>query len=165
MLERMRNTHEELEAMERAGSELLMAKSRKNLSASIDHCLDYLCAEMISKVDELQSLYLDCDSQRADEISQSGGEGSMDVWHSFYANIKETKEYNRRHEDKQSVCSLYIQNFTYPIQDIKTGETNHWISGSISHATTNSAAFSGEEVGGKYIDMSKFPMGQTLQKP
>jgi hypothetical protein len=52
----------------------------------------------------VSSLDVDLDGRKGDEIRQIGGEGSLDVWHSFYSKLRDSKEYSKRHSDKYQVC-------------------------------------------------------------
>ena len=140
ILELMRSTHEDIEVMEQAGANILLAKSHRELNASSDHCLDYLAIEVQRKTCELQTLYLDSDATRSDEIALIGGEGHTDIWNAFYARVKEAKEFSRNHDEKHLIPKLF--------------DASYWYEAAVASANEKTAHFSGEEACGRYVDMS-----------
>jgi len=104
ILENISYYHEDIECLELAAAEILLAKARKELRSSSDHCIDYLVRQIQQEAAAVSRLDVDLDGRKGDEIRQIGGEGSLDVWHSFYSKLRDSKEYSKRHSDKYQVC-------------------------------------------------------------
>jgi splicing factor 3A subunit 3 len=138
ILELMRNTHEDVERIEQAGARILFEKSRRRILVSSELCIDYLSKLANYQCKELTSLYEDNDALRADEIKEIGGEGGHDVWHSFYSKIKHTKEFYRMHSEQQQP---------------KIFDVDYWYSRALEEATERSKGFSGDEYGGRCVDL------------
>ena len=140
ILEVMRSAHESLESMEEAGARALFERSQRVISVPVDHCIEFLSTMMLKGAVELRSYYEDTEFTRADEIASIGGEGVTDVWHAFYGRVKEAKEYDRHHQDRKAIQQLQ--------------DKDYWLDLSVRTAFERSTSFSGEEHGGKFLDMA-----------
>jgi hypothetical protein len=97
--------------MEQAGAKILLAKADKSLRTSSDHCMDFLSRKIQEEAVTLQNMYADVDGRKLDEISEIAGEGSLDVWHSFYNRIRESKDYTKKYSDHNIVRTYLSLSF------------------------------------------------------
>ena len=106
VIEQMRDNHEDIENLEQAAVDCLLAKSRKELGVNSDFCVDFIASEIHRKATELVRNYADPDGVRNDDIQYMGGNGSHDVWHAFYNRVAEVKDFTSREVNRNSVCKL-----------------------------------------------------------
>ena len=139
VLEVFRNTHEDIELMEEAAASALLSRAHAGGKVSTDYSVEFLRNEIQRKALELRDFYDDSESMRSDAIASLAGDGS-DVWQSFYSRIRSVKEYYRQHSETQTLPD--IQDSTY------------WYDLAQSVGESKMTLFSGEESGGRFLDMN-----------
>jgi hypothetical protein len=111
VLEDLRFYHEDIECIEHAAAKILLAKSKRALRTSTDHCLDFLSRKIHEEAVLLQNIYSDADCRKLEEIAEIAGEGAADVWHIFYGRIRDSKEYTRKYSDNNQVRFIGSQSY------------------------------------------------------
>ena len=104
ILEITRSNQEELETLEESAAQLLLHRTQKHHFLPSDLISDYISTQMQSRAKKVIDFMEDRDSARQDEVSNMAGEGSLDVWHSFYSRIKAARDISRQSSDVSQVC-------------------------------------------------------------
>eukprot|EP00747_Dinoflagellata_sp_TGD_P162439 gnl/TRDRNA2_/TRDRNA2_180057_c0_seq1.p1 gnl/TRDRNA2_/TRDRNA2_180057_c0~~gnl/TRDRNA2_/TRDRNA2_180057_c0_seq1.p1 ORF type:complete len:531 (+),score=148.42 gnl/TRDRNA2_/TRDRNA2_180057_c0_seq1:84-1676(+) len=155
VLEQLRSAHEDIETIEKAMSKILMDKHQNPKNAvSSDHALKYLVEQTQQKCQTAVDIYMDKDGMRTDDINalagHRGDKKGGDVWTSFYDKVKEVKDYHRRFSVNAGLPEL---------------QTPDWFYKRALEAEKTDTLFSGEEDGGKRVDLhSMFSQYLNLKK-
>ena len=97
-LEASRQLHEEIETLERAAMVVLDHKPHgAKAKVCKDHVIANLVGAVVERAERLSELADDADGARREEVASMRGGGAFT---SFYAALKETREYHARHGDR-----------------------------------------------------------------
>lgn len=104
VLEYMRGSYQDLEALEKAISKLMQEKAEHKNDArrqvSCDSCIHYLTEYYQNTAKQIENILVDKDGLKKEEIDSLAGvrQGKpTDLWMNFYDRVKESKDYHRKH--------------------------------------------------------------------
>jgi splicing factor 3A subunit 3 len=166
MFESARLMHEEIETLERVSMEVLEHKPRgSKAKVSKEHVVSNLVGGISERSTALESLHVDRDGTLKDEISMMRG---ANVFTNFYSALKETREYHARHGDRLQRrlaaeqasaaggggadgddANATTDNVAEAVKVATDG-----LSQSLVSLASVSVEFSGEELWGKYVDLT-----------
>jgi hypothetical protein len=102
-LEKARSNHEDVELIEESASQLLLHQSQRRVDTRVDHGIDFLCRELMSRSSGLLEIHNGTDTRLSSEHHTEETERSTDIWHRFYSSIKHAKEYARHNSEQSNV--------------------------------------------------------------
>jgi hypothetical protein len=135
-----RQAHEDIDSLEKAGSILMRRKAAKDLHVPLDHCIAFVVDEVQRRCISLSRVYTDVSGGRDQVLATLAGTGTIDVWQSFYHQVKLAKEFHTRNEGSEDHLAGTC--------------ADNWVERAMRFGGSTKSSFSATEANGRFLDMS-----------
>jgi hypothetical protein len=150
ILEKARTNHEDIESIVEAASKLLLNQYDNKLDSSVDHCIDFLVQEIQTLASTLKVTRSGTGSVSTENSTSKTSEGTSDIWHNFYLQIRRSKEAARVRSEE--VC--LIQDFLIFFQSTGTSDVISWCEAATRYAREKQSRSPPAEFHGRFLDMN-----------